>query len=322
MRDVDAESIAERFGLGRPLGEPVVAAAGWGERNRLWRLETTTGVFAVKDTVAELLPDDSDAAFRIELAAHDAGIPSASPVRSIQRACFERLDGRWYRCHRWVEGVAKQNEDTTSDEGYAMGAVVAALHGLAIPAGPPPPANAFGQQHWLELARRRPHATWARSIQDHIDDIDASETIGSSVDQGSAVGSHRDLNAHNVLFTSDGPVLIDWDAAGPASVIYERVSTAVLWAQRRGGVPAVDVALGFLRGYLDSGGVVERDDAAALPLWLSAVTWWTERNVQIAITEPSEHHDQLATLLVDALTQGVKTVTRRQLFLNTVFAHL
>jgi hypothetical protein len=135
MRDVDAESIAERFGLGRPLGEPVVAAAGWGDRNRVWRLETTTGVFA-------------------------------------------------------------------------------------------------------------------------------------------------------------------------------------------GGVLDIDVALGFLRGYLDGGGVVECDDVAALPLWLIGVTWWTERNVQIAITEPSEHHDQLATLLVDALAQGVATVRRRQLFFNAVLAQL
>ena len=26
-------------------------------------------------------------------------------------ACFEELNGHWYRCHRWVDGVAKQNED-------------------------------------------------------------------------------------------------------------------------------------------------------------------------------------------------------------------
>jgi hypothetical protein len=44
--------------------------------------------------------------------------------------------------------------------------------------------------------------------------------------------------------------------------------------------------------------------------------------VQIAITEPSEHHDQLATLLVDALAQGVATVRRRQLFFNAVLAQL
>jgi hypothetical protein len=46
---VDALAIAERFGLGRPVAEPVVAAVGWGERNRLWRLQTTSGVFAIKD---------------------------------------------------------------------------------------------------------------------------------------------------------------------------------------------------------------------------------------------------------------------------------
>jgi hypothetical protein len=44
--------------------------------------------------------------------------------------------------------------------------------------------------------------------------------------------------------------------------------------------------------------------------------------VQIAITELSERHDQLATLLVDGLAQGVDPVRRRQLFVNTVLAQL
>ena len=318
MLAVNAESIADCFGLGQPLGEPVVAAAGWGERSRVWRLETTAGVFAVKDTIAELLPEDTEEAFRIERAAHEGGVPSAGPVPSLAGTSFESLDGRWYRCHRWIEGVAKQNEDTTADEAHAMGRVVAALHALAIPAGPPRPPNAFGRQHWLDLARSRPHATWALSIEDHIDDIDASEELGKAFHQEGTVGSHRDLNAHNVLFASDGPVLIDWDASGPASASYERASTAMLWAQRHDGRLDVDIASGLLRGYLDGGGVIEPDDAAALPLWLSAVTWWTERNVQIAISQPSGHHDQLATWLVDALARGVETVQQRQLFLNTV----
>jgi Ser/Thr protein kinase RdoA (MazF antagonist) len=319
---VDADAVAERFGIGGPLGEPVVAAAGWGERNRVWRLETTAGVFAVKDVMSELLPDDAEAAFLIEQLAHDGGVPSATTVPSVTGRCFETVGGRWLRCHRWVDGAAKQNEDTTPDDAYEMGKVVAALHGLEIPTEPPLPAHEFGRDHWLRLARSCPRTRWAASIEDHIDGIDAAETLGASFRERQTVGSHRDLNAHNVLFTTDRPVLIDWDAAGPASVRYERASTPVLWAQRHGGGLDTDIATCWLRGYRDGGGVIEPDDATSLPRWLGGVAWWTERNVQIAIAKPSDHHDQLATWLVDALVRGADTVRQRQMFLTTVIAHL
>jgi hypothetical protein len=62
--------------------------------------------------------------------------------------------------------------------------------------------------------------------------------------------------------------------------------------------------MAFLRGYRDSGGVVEADDVVELPRWLGSLSWWTERNVPIAIAQPSEHHDELASELVIALVRG------------------
>jgi hypothetical protein len=123
-----------------------------------------------------------------------------------------------------------------------------------------------------------------------------------------------------VLFTQNGPVLIDWDAAGPVSVIYERASTATLWAQRPEGGFDRTVAAEFLRGYRAGGGAIEPDDPGPLPMWLNGLAWWTERNVQIALAQPSEHHDQLATFLVDALAGRVDTVRNHQRFLADVIA--
>lgn len=299
-----------------------MVASGWGVRNRVWRLETTAGVFAIKDTVVELLPEDAGEAFRIERLANEGGIPSARPVPSVAGGCFEQLDGRWHRCHRWVDGVAKQNEDTTAADARAMGLVVAGLHALAIPAGPARPANVFGREHWLNLARSRPHAAWARSIENDIDGIDASEALGATFDQSETVGSHRDLNAHNVLFTSNGPALIDWDASDPVATTYERASTATLWAQRHDGGLDIEIASGFSVAISMGGGETDRDDPAALPFWLSGLTWWTERNVQIAIAQASQHHDRLATWLVDALARGIETVQHRQDFLGSVMSQL
>jgi Ser/Thr protein kinase RdoA (MazF antagonist) len=314
--------VYEAFGLGVATTAPVVAAAGWGGRNRVWRVETDRGVFAVKDTIAELLPEQPDAALRIELAAHAAGVPCPAPILSINGAVFEEVGGRWYRCHDWVEGSAKQNEDTTPDDARRMGRVVAQLHILGIDAGPITAAVPVERSHWLDLAARSPRTTWGVLIRDHLDSIVAADALGASFRDDAAVGSHCDLNAHNVLFTDGGPVLIDWDAAGPASPAYERASTAVLWAQRADDRYSLDVAAAFLRSYRDHGGHVSLDDVVSLRRWLTGLAWWTERNLQIGVARTSPEHDQLATQLIRALIDGTATVVSRQRFLRDVLERL
>jgi thiamine kinase-like enzyme len=78
------------------------------------------------------------------------------------------------------------------------------------------------------------------------------------------VGSHRDLNAHNVLFCGAGLSLIDWDAAGPSTPGWERANYATLWATRPGGRYDIEAAVAFLHGYRDAGGEVTADDPDTL----------------------------------------------------------
>jgi Ser/Thr protein kinase RdoA (MazF antagonist) len=319
---VDTPAVCETFGLGVATAAPVVAAAGWGGRNRVWRVETDRGVFAVKDTIAELLPDQPDAALRIELAAHTAGVSCPAPILSINDAVFEEVGGRWYRCHEWVEGSAKQNEDTTPNDARGMGRVVAQLHLVRIDAGPSTAPVPFERSHWLDLAARSPTSPWSPLLRDHLDSIVAADAMGASFRDDASVGSHCDLNAHNVLFTDRGPVLIDWDAAGPTSPANERASTAVLWAQRADGSYSLEVAAAFLRSYRDHGGHVKHDDVESLRRWLTGLAWWTERNLQIAVAQPSPEHDRLATHLICALIDGRATVESRQRFLRDVLERL
>ncbi|MEZ5220370.1 MAG: phosphotransferase [Ilumatobacteraceae bacterium] len=314
--------MCETFGLGVATAAPVVAAAGWGGRNRVWRVETDRGVFAVKDTTAELLPEQPDAAFTIELVAHAARVLCPSPILSIYGAVFEEVGGRWYRCHEWVEGSAKQNEDTTPEDARGMGRVVAQLHLLGIDAGPGPAPVPFERSHWLDLAARSPTSAWSPLVRNNLDAIVAADAMGASFRDDALVGSHCDLNAHNVLFTDRGPVLIDWDAAGPASPAYERASTTMLWAQRADGRYSLEIAAAFLRSYRDRGGHVSLDDVGSLRGWLIGLAWWTERNLQIAVAQPSRQHDQLATQLTQALIRGAATIETRQHFLQEVLEHL
>ena len=150
-----------------------------------------------------------------------------------------------------------------------MGSLVAQLHGLAI-AVDEPVARRPGDDgdDWSSLAAvgASRHAPWASVIAENLQSLQRAAAVAdSAVDHEQRIGSHRDLNAHNVLFDGDRLVLVDWDAAGPASARAERAEYSVLWAYTADGAYDIDTAVAFLRGYCDAGGTVDRDDPAALP---------------------------------------------------------
>lgn len=317
---VEIGQVVAEFGLGEVTAEPAVAAAGWGGHNRVWRIDTGAGAFAVKET-RRPLGEGILASIEIERAAVEGGVCAPAPIAAP--------DGRWvvkdgdvsYRCHEWSAGRTKRNEDATADDAEAMGRLVAGLHGLGLPAQPPEPPSRFGREHWNELAAQAPATEWASLIRDHVDEILSTEAAAPGL-QGVCLGSHRDLNAHNVLFDDARLVLIDWDSAGPAWPPHERAAYAVTWAHTESGRLDLDTAVAFLRGYVDGGGDVDRSDPAALAGRLSGLVWWTEQNVRLAIRGIGDDQDKLAALLVQAVIDGPRVVSDQQMFLADAIARL
>jgi Ser/Thr protein kinase RdoA (MazF antagonist) len=104
-----------------------------------------------------------------------------------------------------------------------LGAMIGRLHGLAVPAGADRPAGAL--HHFAEgtmADELRAVAGWLDSIEKRVPsgDRDAFATICTAVaaaDGGDGLPEafiHPDPVPKNVIFTADGPVLIDWTAAG------------------------------------------------------------------------------------------------------------
>src|SRR5213076_900448 len=68
---------------------------------------------------------DAQSAFGIELAAYDGGVPMARPISTMDGHSWVEIDGALFRCHGWIDGTAKENQDTSSSEAAAMGRIVA-----------------------------------------------------------------------------------------------------------------------------------------------------------------------------------------------------
>lgn len=329
LAGVNGAEVASTFELGEPLGPPVEAARGWGGHNVVHRLQTSAGFWAVKSLVREL-DDLLVERFEIEMTAWRSGVPMPRPAPARNGAPCAVIGGRLVRCHEWVNGTAKVNEETTAEEASTMGSLVARLHQLAIPwsAQFDRQLDPSGRPTWAELAEDglRREARWATVLADNLVEMErmaeAAQRLRDEQRQTSRIGSHRDLNAHNVLFSPDGLSLIDWDAAGPAFPPWERADYATLWSARKGGYYDPDAVYAFLRGYLDAGGEVTHDDPDTLAQLLETVESWTKKNVSWANSAPSDEYDLHAELLIEALLATPRDIEERRRLLSAAISRL
>jgi Ser/Thr protein kinase RdoA (MazF antagonist) len=129
-----------------------------------------------------------------------------------------------------------------------LGSMVGRLHGLPVPAGADRPAGAL--HHFAEgtmTDELRAAAGWLDSVEDRVPNgsAEAFDSIRAAVagaDGGDGLPEafvHPDPVPKNVIFTADGPVLVDWTAAGRGP----RLSSMTLLL--RSGWAAVP----FMKGY-------------------------------------------------------------------------
>ncbi len=308
------QEIADAFGLGAVRGPLHHVADGWGGHNRVYRLDTEAGAFAVKRYGRRLGGGDPPAGgFAVEQAAFAGGVPMPSPVPAVGvgDGCWAEVGGTWFRCHEWVDGSAKYNEDTSAAEAEAMGRIVAHLHGLAIAAGPVvPPVDWRPQLEALLTAGRARRAGWAGGLAASLDRIAAFTE--PTPPPGEVAGSHGDLNAHNVLFSPAGLRLVDWDAAGPAWLRWERADFAVRWGERGRGRYDESAVRAWVTGYRDGGGTWDDDDPAVLSFAPARFLPWVVDNIEMAVKDPTPEQDEVAAILIGVVVEAPRRVAERQ----------
>jgi Ser/Thr protein kinase RdoA (MazF antagonist) len=264
--------------------------------NRVYRLDTDKGSFAVKelDVAGRRWTSPAADVFRFERAAHAAGIPMPEPVSA----------GADVLVHRWVEGEPLPDGPVPAAFAFEVGEILARLHALHVDwthetVDEPIPTD------WPELADRAAAASaaggdlpWAAALAAEVDTfVDMARFVAGCERQGPVVLTHRDVQPWNLLARAGRPVLLDWALSGRLDLAGELGATAVSLAK---GATFDDVdrrAIGaVLDGYVAGGGVLP----APGPLWfvflLEGWLGFTHRNIErcLAGVEPAAGPD-LAT---------------------------
>lgn len=243
MRRVDLSQ------LGTPLA-PLTRIRG-GAGNRLYRLDTDQGSFAVKELnlVDRRWPYHLEDVFRFEQAAFAAGIPMPEPIAA----------GPDTLVHRWVEGSKLPEQPVSPAYGFEIGEILARLHALDVD-WPHLPSEEPTPRDWPELAERASatRQPWAEDLAAQAGTFQAiAEFVATCERPGPVVLTHQDVQPWNLLVRDGRPVLLDWELSGTLDLSAELGSTALALAKGRGldnlqpaGFRAV------LDGYVAAGGTL------------------------------------------------------------------
>ncbi len=262
----DPRAVLAAFGL---PGAPVAVTAvegGWS--NRVLRLRTTQGDYAVKELQnpwgeprwREWLEEG----WRLERAVVAAGIgvPEAVPVPDTPGcvAFVARADGSGdapVRVHRWVDAARPGPGPVTLDVAAWAGRTLAAIHALAMEPRDPslfPVPGTWTADTWPDLVARTRAAgvSWWGLLSVAGSSVRRAADLVPAPDGTPAVMSHGDLDQKNLLVTRAGPLLCDWDVAVPLVPERDLADVAVSLASWRDRAVALEV----LGAYAEAGGSV------------------------------------------------------------------
>jgi aminoglycoside phosphotransferase (APT) family kinase protein len=255
--------------LGTPIGERVRVHGGYA--NRMFRLDTDRGSFAVKelnlaDRRQEYRADD---VFRFERAAFAAGIPMPEPVSASRDTLV----------HRWVDGQPAE-APVSPEFAFEIGEILGRIHALDV-AWPREPDEEPTAHDWLDLAERATATgqPWGDELAANVDTFMAIARFVDGCERpGPVVLTHRDIQPWNLLTRHTRPIVLDWELSGLLDLASELGSTG-LGLATGAGLDDIrpEVFRAMLDGYVDAGGVLPPSGASwfvfAIGGWLGHTRW-------------------------------------------------
>lgn len=258
------------------LGSPVrpMARVHGKSSNRIYRLDTDQGSFAVKEL-------DLDRGwtfrhgdvFRFERAAFASGIPMPEPISA----------GAEVLVHRWVEGEPVPEAPVSETFAFEIGEILARIHALDVVWPPPAGDDGPAPRDWRQLAQRAAatQQPWADELTEAVGTFLAIADLVDSTDRpGPVVLTHRDIHPWNLLARDGRPVVLDWEIAGMLDLASELGSTA-LSISKGPGFDDVDPTAfrAVLDGYVAGGGSLPPAGPAWFVFMIGGWLGFTRRNV-------------------------------------------
>jgi hypothetical protein len=314
--------LCEQLGLGTPAGVPERVLGGF--HHWMWRLETDSGLYAVK----QLGPDTNAA--NPETVNHynvTEAIAEAFSLRGIsvvhalkgQVGYLQPLEGAGYLVYPWTDALALDRKHLSETHALKIAVLMAKIHRADIQVSglQETPLEPHAEDKIILLVERAIacHARDYQHLEEHLPvflAIAARQLDARRILAQHRVISHGDLTQKNVLWSAAGePILIDWESARRLNPTHDTLVVALDWS---GITSAFEHALfeKFIVAYCGAGGVIDNNFLQAafdrmLGNWLD----WLMFNVGRAIDRVDLEQRALGAEQVDL---ALATLLRLQRF--------
>jgi len=309
-----AAAVAEAFELGAPAGglRPVSGAGA----HLMWRLETTRGEWAVKSlnrSREAWWMRDFQLATTIEAQAYARGVAMPRPLAPPLLDLPVLGEQTSFQVHEWSPGARLRPGLIGAAVREWVGTTLAALHRAPVPGPITPemyePEDPQEWEKWLTAAGDT--SGLVAQVRSRLGDVaQAKAVVDRARDRFAAeltpVLTHRDIRPDNVLIEEAGPVLLDWDGAGPEYAEWEVLRTALTFSTSE--VEGLDHSAfrQVVACYRRAGGFPVPPTEAVLAGWLrqqlGAAQWLLWRALGHRPLTPQERAAS-ATRTVDALDE-------------------
>jgi Ser/Thr protein kinase RdoA (MazF antagonist) len=321
-----AQQVTDGFGLGTPRRMTWTAQGAMGQ---VWRLDTEAGSYAVKESLQRQDPTSFELQLRFAAAvserAHEAGLVVPGPVRSTAGPLLLPIrakhgtEPRHVRVATWITG--SPGVDTSSAASW-LGSTMAIIENLPdLP--PPPPRDAWMQAwftqapstvQWTDLAERSDNAgaPWTTALTRQLPAFAALTEIVGPAQADRLIVAHTDLQPNNVLTTTSGYTLLDWDDA--ASTSRDRVLARAItdWHLHR-GVIDVDAVHATLTAYRAGGGTGTLHQVDAFGDLAAAFLNHLYEQIETTLDQSTDHAEDSAGHVIAMITNPVDITTLHRL---------
>jgi len=293
-----ARAIAERFGLGEVSG-PMRSLARPDESGRRWALETDRGRWAVRTMDTWIAIVDVEAEVALQEAAAAAGVALPAPVRSRDGTIAETIDGHIWRAYEWSGSGLALSAPASAAVTAQVGAVLATLHGLALPVDRISPWHAmrFASMSWPEFAEAATagHAAWAAVLSDAVPTLVELDGVGADTEPPPPVLSHNSLGPGRAHLSADGRLIVlGWEHAGGQPPAWELANALMDWAANPdGGINAAG-ARALAAGYRNVAGSLPPLELASFRGAVNSLANYVSGQIHVALDAKTDEDRRYA----------------------------
>lgn len=290
------------------IGTPVqkLSRVFGGFHHKMWRLETDSGTYAVKQLSEDTDLSDSEIINHYNVTEAIAetfagyGISAIFALKS-NAGYLQIIENVGYLVHPWSDAVSLDKNLISETYALKISAVLAKMHqaNIVVSGLKEPKIDLHLEEKIIELIHRAikckiHNAKLLESgMQTFLTIVESQKTANETLKKYRVI-SHGDLDQKNVLWdTAGNPVLIDWESARKLNPTYEIVLEALDWS---GITSQFDESLyeKILSAYVLAGGLIEIDYLQAsfhsiLGDWVNWLMYNVARSIEL------EDEEQRAT---------------------------